>query len=346
MKALVKYKKGMGYIEVREVQKPAINSREVLIKVKFAGICGTDIHIWHDQFPYWPPVVLGHEFSGEIVKIGSSVEGWKVGDRVVGEPHTRACGVCQLCRTGNIQICEQKRSPGWGIDGAFTSYIKMPAYLLHKVPDNVSFEEAAIVEPAAIVAHHVLERGRVEPGDFIAIFGAGPIGLLAAMMARAAGASKVMIVGTSIDEKVRFKVAKKISVDYIVNVQNEDPVKKVMDFTNGIGADLVVEASGAEPAINQAVKVVRKMGRISAIGLTGKNRISLPWDAAIFKVCNIIFNQSSSYTGWNKVISLLSSDKINLAPIITHKVTLEEWETAFEAVEKGEAVKILFVPEE
>jgi len=151
-----------------------------------------------------------------------------------------------------------------------------------------------------------------------------------------------MIVGTSIDEKVRFKVAIKISVDYIVNVQNEDPVKKVMDITNGVGADLVVEASGAEAAINQAVKVVRKMGRISAIGLTGKNKITFPWDVAVFKVCNIIFNQSSSYTGWNKVISLLSSCKINLTPIITHKVALEEWETAFKAIVDGEAIKILF----
>lgn len=342
MKALVKYEKGIGCIKVKEVPKPIINPKEVLIKIKFAGICGTDIHIWHDQFPYWPPVVLGHEFSGEIVEIGRSVEGWKLGDRVVGEPHTRACGVCRFCRTGNIQICEQKRSPGWGIDGAFATYIKMPAYLLHRIPDDVSFEEAAVIEPAAIVAHHVLERGRIEPGDFVVIFGAGTIGLLAAMIAKTAGASKVMIVGTLVDEKVRFKVARKINVDYIVNVQNEDPVQKVMDITNGIGADLVVEASGAEPAINQAVKVVRKMGRISVIGLTGKNKISFPWDIAVFKVCNIIFNQSSSYTGWNKVISLLSSRKIDLTPIITHKVALEEWETAFKAIEEGEAIKILF----
>jgi len=342
LKALVKYKKGKGYIKIKEIPKPIINSREVLIKVKFAGICGTDIHIWHDQYPYWPPVVLGHEFSGEIIEIGRSVKGWKIGDRVVGEPHTGACGVCRFCRTGNIQICEQKRSPGWGIDGAFATYIKMPSYLLHRIPNNVSFEEAAVIEPAAIVAHHVLERGRVEPGDFVVIFGAGTIGLLAAMVTKIAGASKVMIVGTSIDEKVRFKVAKKISVDYIVNVQNEDPVQKVMDITNSVGADLVVEASGAEPAINQAVKVVRKMGRISVIGLTGKNKISFPWDVAVFKVCNIIFNQSSSYTGWNKVISLLSSRKINLTPIITHKIALEEWETAFKAIEEGEAIKILF----
>jgi len=137
-----------------------------------------------------------------------------------------------------------------GTDGAFATHIKMPAYLLHRIPDDVSFEDAAVIETAAIVAHQVLERGRIEPGDFVVIFGAGTIGLLSAMIARTAGASKVMIVGALVDEKIRFKVAMKINVDYIVNVQNEDPVQKVMDITNGIGADLVVAAPGAEPAIN------------------------------------------------------------------------------------------------
>jgi len=131
VKALVKTAKGPGFIEIRDLGVPKIPSPDwVLIKVKAAGICGTDLHIWHDQFRYWPPVVLGHEFAGEIVETGSQVRRWKVGDRVVAEPHSLACGECEVCRRGQIQLCSSKRSPGWGIDGAFADYVAMPAFLL------------------------------------------------------------------------------------------------------------------------------------------------------------------------------------------------------------------------
>src|SRR3990172_7629700 len=160
MLALVKLQKGKGFLKLKEVETPKIVADEVLIEVKAAGICGTDIHVKNDEFPYWPPVILGHEFSGKIVEIGSKVDSYEVGDRVVAEPHTLACGKCYLCRTGNIQICSSKRSIGWGIDGAFTKYIKMPEKLLHKIPDKVSYEHAAVVEPTANVVHDVLERSK------------------------------------------------------------------------------------------------------------------------------------------------------------------------------------------
>ncbi len=167
MQALVKTQKGDGFLELREHPVPAPGAGEVLIKVKACGVCGTDVHVLHDEFPYWPPVVLGHEFSGEIVELGPGVSLYAVGDRVVGEPHTQACGQCYLCRTGNIQICAAKRSPGWGIDGAFAAYIRMPERLLHRIPDAMSYELAALVEPTANTVHDVVERTRVEAGDFV-----------------------------------------------------------------------------------------------------------------------------------------------------------------------------------
>ena len=174
MKALVKTAKGMGNIEIRDVSIPKIPKDDwVLIKIKAAGVCGTDLHIWHDQFFYWPPVILGHEFSGEIVEMGSKVTGFDTGDRVVVEPHSLACGKCEFCRQGKIQICSDKRSPGWGIDGAFTEYIVMPSLLLHKIPDGLSYELAAIAEPMAIAVHQVVERGRIECQDFVVVTGAG-----------------------------------------------------------------------------------------------------------------------------------------------------------------------------
>jgi len=344
MLALVKTQRGDGFLELREVPVPKIEADEVLIEVKAAGICGTDVHVKHDEFPYWPPVVLGHEFSGVIVKAGADVEGYKVGDRVVAEPHTKACGKCYLCRTGNIQICSAKRSPGWGIDGAFAKYIKMPERLLHRIPEGMSFEEAALVEPLANVVHDVLERGRVEPEDFVVVMGPGPIGLMAAMVAKAGGARAVMVVGTPGDEEMRLRVAREIGIDHVVNLMKEDPVAKTLGLTDGRGADMVVEASGAEPAINMAVDLIRKKGRITVIGMTGKEKIQFAWDKAIFKVCDIMFNLSTSYTSWDRAISLVANGKVNVRAIISHREPLERWESVFMEVEDQKALKALLIP--
>jgi len=329
---------------LRQVPVPRIAAGEVLIEIKAAGVCGTDIHVKRDEFPYWPPVILGHEFAGEIVAVGAEVRDWKVGDRVVGEPHTQACGVCYYCRHGWIQICPQKRSPGWGIDGAFARYLKYPPMLLHRIPEGVSFEQAALTEPAANVVHDVLERGRVEPQDFVVVLGPGPIGLLAAMVAKAGGAREVMIVGTDADESLRLRTAREVGIDHVLNVDREEPVAKVMKLTHRLGADLVVEASGAEAAIRMTPELLRKRGRIAAIGMTGKSDIRFPWDKAIFKACEIVFNLSTSYTSWERALSLIAQHRINVAALITHREPLVNWEKVFEDVENYRAIKAMLIP--
>lgn len=344
MKALVKTQKGVGYLELREVPEPVAAANEVLIEIKAAGICGTDIHVKHDEFPYWPPVILGHEFAGEIVAVGAEVKGWAVGDRVVGEPHTRACGVCPLCRTGNIQICPEKRSPGWGIDGAFAKYLAYPPHLLHRLPEGLSYVEAALAEPVANIATDLLGRAKVEPEDFVVVLGPGPIGLIAAQAAKAEGARAVMIVGTNADESLRLATARKLGLDHVVNLQQEDPVQKCLQLTGGRGADLVVECSGAGPAIASTVDYVRKLGRICAIGLTGKKPVQLDWDKFQGKVCTLVFNMSTFYTSWDQSLSLLASGKISAGEIITHQFPLEQWEDAFAAVENLTALKAVLVP--
>ena len=235
MQALVKTQKGSGFIELRDAPEPSPGAGEVLIEVKACGICGTDIHVWHDEFPYWPPVIMGHEFSGEVVAAGPETGLFKVGDRVVGEPHTRACGHCYLCRTGNIQICALKRSPGWGIDGAFTKFLKMPERLLHRIPDSMSYDVAALVEPTANTVHDVVERARVSAGDFVVVLGPGPIGLLAALTARAAGARDVVIVGTPADEAFRLKKARELGFKNVINVAQVNPGDVVRESYRGDG---------------------------------------------------------------------------------------------------------------
>ncbi|MHB9022724.1 MAG: zinc-dependent alcohol dehydrogenase [Armatimonadota bacterium] len=344
MQALVKTQKGVGFLALLDVEQPKPGPGEVLIEVKACGICGTDVHVLHDQFPYWPPVVLGHEFSGEVVELGPETKYYKVGDRVVGEPHTQACGHCYLCRTGNVQICPMKRSPGWGINGAFTKYLKMPERLLHRIPDSMSYETAAVVEPTANTVHDVIERAKIEAGDFVVVLGPGPIGLLAGLTARAGGARHIVIVGTPADEAIRLKKARELGFDTVVNVAEANPAEVVRDLTGGIGADLVVECSGAAPAIASTVDLVRKKGRICAIGLTGKESISFPWDKAATKVVDLIFNMSTSYSSWDRTINLISKGLIPAGEVISHRLPLSEWQHAFEEVEAQRTLKVLLIP--
>lgn len=343
MKALVKTAKGPGHVEILDVPAPSLPGDDwVLIRVKAAGICGTDLHIWHDEFPYWPPVTLGHEFSGEIVEIGKAVKGWKAGDRVVAEPHSLACGLCALCRTGRIQLCRDKRSPGWGINGAFTQFVTMPAGLLHRVPDAVSDELAAIAEPMAIAIHQVLERGGVQYRDVVVVSGAGPIGILAAFLARSAGAATVIATGITRSEEVRFPVCRKLGADLCVNVEKEDIQEIVAGITGGKGADLVVEASGNPRAIHTAFTLPRVGGRISAIGLSGKGDVAIPWDRAVRNTYDVYFNMSSSYTSWGRALSTLEANRELLAGYVTAKVGLDEWQRTFERLEAEKEVKAVF----
>jgi L-iditol 2-dehydrogenase len=299
----------------------------------------------HDKFPYWPPVILGHEFSGQIVEAGPQTKYYKVGDRVVGEPHTQACGHCYLCRTGNIQICPLKRSPGWGINGALTKYLKMPERLLHRIPDQMSYDLAALVEPTANTVHDVVERARIEAGDLVVVLGPGPIGLLAALTARAGGARHVVVVGAPEDEDIRLKKARELGFETVINLAQTNPVDVVLDLTGGLGADLVIEASGAPPAIASTVDLIRKKGRICVIGLTGKDTIPFPWDKAAFRVCDVIFNLSTSYTSWDRTIHLIATGQIPAGKLITHRLSLSDWRHGFEELEAQRALKVLLIPE-
>lgn len=343
MLALVKREKGEGNTALEQRPIPIYQEDEVLIRVAYSGICGTDIHILHDQFPYYPPVIIGHEFSGEVVEVGSKVTGFQKGDLVVGEPHNKACGKCYLCRNGHIQNCADKRSIGWGIDGCFTTYLVMPEKLLHKLPKGLSLSSAALAEPCAIVAHQLLERARVTPGDKVVIMGVGPIALIAAQMARIAGAGKILLCGCTSDVSYRLKIAEQLNCfDRFINVQTEDAVSIIMEET-GVGADLVVEASGAGSAIRTSIRVLKKRGVLCAIGMTSAPTVEVPWNEAMMKVLDVQFNMSSSYNGWEIALSLLGSGNLDVEPLFEVR-SLLDWEQAFADLEQGRAMKILLTP--
>ncbi len=344
MKALVKTQKGVGHLTLMEMPEPEPGPGEVLIEIQSSGICGTDVHVKHDRFPYWPPVIIGHEFAGVIAALGPDCKHYKPGDRVVGEPHTRPCGQCYLCRTGNVQICAHKRSPGWGIHGSMAKYLVMPEQLLHRIPDHMDFDTAAVIEPTANTVHDVIERAKILAGDFVVVLGPGPIGLLAGLTARAAGARHVVMVGAPPDEGLRLDKARELGFPTVLNVATDDVAQAVMDLTGGIGADLVVECSGAPPAIAGTVELVRKKGRICAIGLTGGKTVEFPWEEAAFKVADIYFCLSTSFTSWNRTIDLVATGQIPAGEVITHRLPLDDWETGFEELEALRALKVILHP--
>jgi len=344
MRALVKFAKGQGQLELREMPRPKAGTGEVLVRVRACGICGSDLKIQDDQHPYTPPVVIGHEFSGEIVVVGDSVSGWQVGDRVVAEQHFKACGRCRQCLTGNAFACSSKRAPGYFTDGAFTEFIKVPAWLLHRIPDKLSYVEAAFSEPSAVAAHGMLDRTGIKPEDVVLILGCGPIGLVAAKMAQAAGASKVIVTGIDRDEKMRLPKARELGIDHVINVVQDDLEGMLNDLTNGEGADVVIELSGALPAIAQSFQLVRLLGRVGIIGQPPTDEVKIPYRQAMFRALTVSFSYSSKYTSWERVLSLFEREAIKPSQFITHVLPLDDWEQGFDLSRSGEAVKVVLEP--
>ena len=345
MQALVKTGKGKGLVELKDVPAPTFGDSEVLIDVRACGICGTDIHIYEDEFPYYPPVTLGHEFSGTIAAVGRNVHGWAVGDRVVGEPHTMACGVCALCRTGNRQICLEKRSPGWGINGAFAPLMRWPEpALLHHIPDTLDFPAAALTEPLANVVTDVILPQTVMAGDVVAVAGPGPIGIMAALVAKYAGAARVIIFGVNSDEEIRLSLCRSLpAIDHVVNVQKEDLSAIVQDLTSGRGVDTFIEASGAQAAMKAGAQIIRKLGTVTAIGLTGRPTVEFPYDAFMKKSVRYLFNLSTKYESWDRAIHMLAEGLIPHEQLISHKGSLGQWKKFFDALMARKALKGMFV---
>ncbi|MDR1534250.1 MAG: alcohol dehydrogenase catalytic domain-containing protein [Planctomycetota bacterium] len=345
MLGLVKYARGVGQVGIREVEKPLIAAPDqVLIKLKACGVCATDLHVLHDTFRYWPPVVLGHEFSGEVVETGGEVEDFRPGDRVVAEPKTIVCGKCEVCKQGKTNLCVHRRAPGWGVNGGMTDYIAVPERLLHRIPEGVPYDIAALCEPLAIAVHEIDERCGVDCADVVLVNGAGPIGILAAYVAKSSGASRVYLTGRSKSEPIRFKAALALGADGVINVEREDPVARVLELTGGRGADLVVEASGAPAGIRRLAEMTRIGGRITCIGLCPSDEAAISWNTAMYKQLDIHFNFSSSYTSWGKALRLMASSRYDLANAISHRETIADWERVFRDIEEERAVKAMFIP--
>lgn len=345
MRGLVKFAKGPGNVGVREVEVPSITEPDqVLIKLKACGVCATDIHVMHDTFRYWPPVVLGHEFSGEVVAVGAAVADYVIGDRVVAEPKTFACGRCEVCKQGKINLCVHRRAPGWGVNGGMTDYIVIPDRLLHRIPHGLPYDIAALCEPMAIVVHEIDERAGINCSDVVLINGAGPIAVLSGFLAKSRGAYKVFMTGMGRSAAVRFPAALQLGVDAVIDIEKEDPVKKVMELTNGQGADLIIECSGAPAGIRRLPEMAKICGRISCIGLCPTDETAFMWNTAMYKQLDVHFNFSSSYTSWDKALRLMVTSRFDLRRAISHHALIDDWQAVFEDIAQEKAIKAMFIP--
>lgn len=337
MKALSKLKAEPG-IWMTDVPKPEVGHNDLLIKIRKSAICGTDVHIYkwdkwsQDTIPV--PMVVGHEFVGEVVEVGQEVRGFEIGDRVSGEGHI-TCGYCRNCRAGRRHLCRNTVGVGVNRPGSFAEYLVIPAFNAFKLPNDISDDLAAIFDPFGNAVHTALSFDLV--GEDVLITGAGPIGIMAAAVAKHCGARNVVI--TDLNE-YRLDLAKKMGATRTVNVSKEKlpDVMKELGMTEGF--DVGLEMSGIPVAFNDMLKNMNNGGKIAMLGIPPGD-MAIDWNLVIFKglVIKGIYGREMFET-WYKMSSLIQSG-LNLDPIITHQYNIDEFQEGFDMMCSGQSGKVI-----
>ncbi|HEX5151333.1 MAG TPA: zinc-binding dehydrogenase [Parafilimonas sp.] len=336
--AVVNYAPEKGSVELRDIDMPAIGEEDVLLEVANVGVCGSDLHQWTGDHS-WPvnyPVVLGHEFGGHIVETGKRVTGWKPGDRVVSETAAVIDTNNPMSRRGLYNLDPTRKGFGYGVNGAMTRYVKVPARCLHHVPQELAFEKACLTEPCCVAFNAVVENARLKPGDRILVLGPGTIGILCAAVAKLCGAD-VAVVGLEADMH-RLQIARQYGCDIITGDATEWANQR-----DGLGADGVIDAAGVSITLKTALDLVRPNGFISKVGW-GRQPINFSLDTLVQKNITLQGSFSHNWPVWERVIALLASGKLDVNPIIGGVWPVTSWHEAFEKMHKGEVVKSVLKP--
>ncbi len=337
--AVVNFGPEKGSVEIREIEQPDIGDEDVLLEVANVGVCGSDLHQWTSDHS-WPvnyPVVLGHEFSGKIMDTGSRVTGWKAGDRVVSETAAVIDHNNPMSRQGLYNLDPTRKGFGYGVNGAMTKYVKVPARCLHKVPEALSFEHACLTEPCCVAFNAVVENARIKPGDRVIVLGPGTIGILCAAVARLCG-GEVAVVGLEADRH-RLNIARRYGCEAIIGDATEWAKSR-----DGLGADLVIDAAGSSATLRIALDLVRPNGHISKVGW-GRQPLNFSLDQLVQKNITLQGSFSHNWPIWERVIALLASKQLDVTPIIGGVWPVTAWHTAFEKMHSGEVVKSILKPE-
>jgi len=336
--AVVNFAPEKGSVEIREITKPDIGDEDILLQVANVGVCGSDLHQWTADHS-WPvnyPVVLGHEFGGHIVEIGKRVTGWKEGDRVVSETAAVIDPSNPMSRQGLYNLDPTRKGFGYGVNGAMTRFVRVPARCLHLVPEMLAFEQACLTEPCCVAYNSVVENSRIKPGDLVIVIGPGTIGILCAAMARLCGA-EVAIVGLEAD-KHRLSIARHYGCETIIGDATEWARQR-----DGLGADFVIDAAGASATLKLAMQWVRPNGQITKVGW-GPQPLGFSLDPIVQKNVTLQGSFSHNWPIWERVITLLASGQLDVKPIIGGVWPITEWHEAFEKMHKGEVVKSVLKP--
>jgi threonine 3-dehydrogenase len=338
MKALVKTKPEPG-IWLEDVAMPTISHHDVLIKIKKTAICGTDLHIYNwDQWAKEhinPPLIVGHEFVGEIVEVGKHAEQYfKMGDRVSGEGHI-ACGHCRNCRAGRSNLCRKNVSVGVTRDGCFAEYLSLPSMNVCALPPSIPDNQATILDPLGNATHAALKFELI--GEDVLITGAGPVGIMAAAIAKHVGARYVVVTDTN---EYRLKLAEKMGVTLAVNPSKKNLKQVMQELGMREGFDVGLEMSGNPQAFQDMLKHMNHAGKISLLGFL-PDQTGIDWNQVIMKGLTLkgIYGREMFDT-WYKMITMLQSG-LNIAPVVTHEYAVDDYQKAFDTLQKGECGKVV-----
>lgn len=325
---------GPGNLGLRDqvVGEPGVG--QALVEVIASGVCGTDLHIADDEFPYEAPVTMGHEVTGRVSSVGSPDDQLWVGKRVALETYFSTCGVCSHCRFGRPNLCDVRRSIGSREDGGFARWIRVPVSNLWELPEHVGEHAGALTEPLACVAHCLLDPPVVDAGDRVLVTGPGTMGLLTAQVARAAG-GRVTVAGLERDRS-RLAIARDLGLGTMVL----DGEASLAD-----APDVVCECSGSGAGMTYALEQVKKGGRYVQVGISGKP-VTIPFDHVLYKELAVTSGNASTPNSWRRAIQLLEDKLVELDPLVTEAVPLTDWERVFDSVRKGDGLKFVLVPGE
>jgi L-iditol 2-dehydrogenase len=343
MKALVKYASGEGNVDIREVEEPRCGDTQVKLEIAYCGICGTDLHVLHDTFRNYPPVILGHEFSGTVVEVGRKVHDAKLGERIAGLGATAVtCGQCAFCRSGYFIFCANRRGMGHGVNGAFTRYVVMRPDQLYRIPDSFSLEEAALSEPFAAVVQAVTEVAQVRAGETALVSGPGPIGLLCLKLLVAEGI-RTIVAGAPGDQE-RLQAAARIGAAAVVNIAEQNLSEVTQELTGGAGVDVAFECAGHPGSVRGCLEALRPMGRYTQVAICGRE-IQFPIDQIFYK--QLTMSGSVCYTArtWEKMMRIYAEGKVRLDDLVSVKLPISQWRTAFGLCADKKAIKVLMYPE-
>ena len=340
VQGVAKLAPGEGHVGLIDVPEPQPIPGHVVIEVKAAGVCGTDLHIYHDEYPVDPPVILGHELAGVVASVGDGVTTCQVGDRVTSETFFHICGVCIHCRDGYPNMCTERKSIGSGVNGAFARYVLVPERNVHLLPDSVDEIAGSMTEPLACCVH-ALDATPVMPGDVTVVSGPGAVGLLMGQVLKAAGAD-VTVLGTSQDES-RLQMALDLGIDRAINVQTTNAREVIDELTGGAGADAVYECAGVGASAKSCLDLVKRRGAYAQVGLSGK---PVEWnlDQLCYKELSVCGTFSHIPRVWPRSIRLMATGQVQTRPLASTVLPLTEWERAFEAFERKEGLKIVLTP--